>query len=528
MKRVLLWARMRPWLTAFLVILVLVLGFAVFRPKTKTEPALAPVARGTIQQTVSVTGSVTPVHDLNLGFQTGGQVSRVPAEVSQYVLAGQILAELAHGELSAQLAQARANLEAAQAKLDQLVRGSRPEDIATERATLAKAQQDLTNYYLTAWDTAQNAEILAEDAVRKQLDDLFTNDDQSNVTLSFSTSDSASQNIAQTGRFNSGIELNKWKKELQDLQVSFYPANGAAPTADPVLSKDLLSKARSHIAVIQNALSALATALSNSSNLASATLTTYRGVVTTARTNVNTAATDVSGLSDDISSQEATVLKTTRELDALLAGSDPEDIASQRAQVAQYEASVALVEAQLAKTILRSPIEGAVTKVDAKVGQAVAANQNLISVISVDRFQMEANVPEVDIAKIKVGDLANVTLDAYGEDVVFPAKVTAMDPAQTVVEGVSTYKTTLQFDRKDERVRPGMTANIDILGAKRENVLFIPARAVVSRDGKKFVRVYGSGEVQEREVSTGMRDSDGNIEVISGLSEGERVVRNPS
>ncbi len=528
MRKTLTWARRHPWLTAVLVILVLIIGFFVFRPKAKTVPALAAVTRGTIQQVVSVTGNTSPVHDLALAFPVSGQVSQVPARVGQRVSAGQVLAELSHTELSAQLAQAQANLQSAQAKLDQLMRGSRPEAIVTERATLAKAQQDLANYYLSAWDTAQNAEILAEDAVRKQLDSLFNNDEQSNVALSFSTSDSATQNSAQNGRFQSGIELNNWKRELEDAQAAFYPDTGAAPAANATLSKSILTKARGHLAIIQNMLSSLTTALGNATNLTDATLTAYRGVVTTARTNVNTAATNISGLSDSISSQEAAVAQTGSELDSMLAGSDPQDIAAQRAQVAQYEASVALVQAQLGKTVLRSPIDGVVTKQDAKIGQTVAANQSLVSVISADRLEMQANVTEVDIAKIHVGDPARITLDAYGEDVVWTAKVTAIDPAETIVEGVSTYKTTLQFDSLDERVKPGMTANIDIMGAKRENVLFVPARAIVSREGRKFVQVYRpDGTQSEQEVQTGLRGSDGNVEIVSGLLEGESVLRNP-
>ncbi len=528
MRKILAWPRRRPWLTVVLVVLILGIGFFVFRPKAKIVPALATVARGTIQQVVSVTGNTSPVHDLALAFQISGQVSQVPARVGERIPAGRVLAELSHAELSAQLAQAQANLQSAQAKLDQLLRGSRPEDISTERATLAKSEQDLANYYLSAWDAAQKAQILAEDAVRKQLDDLFTNDDQVNATLSFTSSDSAAQVLAQNSRFTTGIELSNWKKELQDAQPAFYPANSTSPSADPAFSKNILSRARSHLAVIQNGLTGLASALDNATNLSAATLTTYRGALTTARTNVNTAATNMSGLSDSISSQEAAVAKTRRELDAMLAGSDPQEIAAQRAQVAQNEAGVALVQAQLDKTVLRSPIAGVVTRQDAKIGQTVTANQNVVSVISADRLEVQANVTEVDIAKIHVGDSARITLDAYGEDVAWSAKVTAIDPAETLVEGVSTYKTTLLFDSLDERARPGMTANIDILGAQRENVLFIPARAVISREGRKFVRIYRSDDTQtEQEVQTGLRGSDGNIEIISGLLEGESVLRNP-
>jgi len=102
--------------------------------------------------------------------------------------------------------------------------------------------------------------------------------------------------------------------------------------------------------------------------------------------------------------------------------------------------------------------------------------------------------------------------------------VVKIDPAETIIEGVATYKTTLQFEKSDGRIKSGMTANIDISTDKRENVLVIPQRAVVSEGAGKFVMVdNGTSNPEKRKIETGLRGIDGNIEVISGLSEGEKI-----
>ncbi len=137
---------------------------------------------------------------------------------------------------------------------------------------------------------------------------------------------------------------------------------------------------------------------------------------------------------------------------------------------------------------------------------------------------ISAAVPEVDVAKITIGDKAEVTLDAYGDTTVFPAAVSSIDPAETVIEGVPTYKVTLYFNDRDERVRSGMTANLDILTERREGVFRIPSRAVTTKDGKKIVRVPDISGLREVVVETGLRGSDGSIEIVSGLSEGDEVV----
>ncbi len=101
-----------------------------------------------------------------------------------------------------------------------------------------------------------------------------------------------------------------------------------------------------------------------------------------------------------------------------------------------------------------------------------------------------------------------------------------IDPAETIIEGVATYKTTLQFSGNDERVKSGMTANIDILTAKAENVIAIPQRAVAQKEnGDKIVKILkDDGVVEERKVTTGLKGSDGNIEITEGIQEGEKII----
>ena len=106
----------------------------------------------------------------------------------------------------------------------------------------------------------------------------------------------------------------------------------------------------------------------------------------------------------------------------------------------------------------------------------------------------------------------------------FNATVAAIDPAETVRDGVSTYRTILKFTVTDQRVKSGMTANVTITAERRQDVISIPQGVVTSRDGKKFVRVLVGDEVVEREVTTGSVSSLGSIEITSGLSSGDVVV----
>jgi RND family efflux transporter MFP subunit len=202
----------------------------------------------------------------------------------------------------------------------------------------------------------------------------------------------------------------------------------------------------------------------------------------------------------------------------------PETINAQIATVEQMKANVLSITADLQKTILRAPIDGIITVQDAKEGQIVTVGVPVVSIISKDKLLIEAYIPEADIAKITLGDSASVTLDAYGDTVKFTARAMSVDPAETMIEGVATYKMKFQFNENDEKIKSGMTANIDIRTAKHDAVLSLPQRVLIRKDAGTFVQVLENEKIKEIPVQAGLRGSDGNTEITSGLTEGEKVV----
>ena len=291
--------------------------------------------------------------------------------------------------------------------------------------------------------------------------------------------------------------------ELLNLDESWRKLKGELDKLN-INSRDelneALSKGEIHLKAIRGFLFDIMDALEKANSLSASTLDSYKANVTTARTNINTASTNISGQKQSINLQNAIII-------------------SEEVSIGSYEASVGNIEAQIEKTVLRSPINGVVTKQGAKVGEIAAANIILVSILS-SIYEIETFIPEVDIAKVKVGNSVRATLDAYGKDAVFEARVISINPAETMVEGVATYKTILRFDSGDKPIKSGMTANLDILTAQKNNTLIVPQRAVTSANGDKFVN-NGATTIK---VITGLRGSDGNIEILEGLKEGDKIV----
>ncbi len=429
----------RPIFIIGTIVLVAIIGayFYFYGGETKSEFVI--VKRGDIISEVSVTGRVKPFKNVDLAFEKNGRISAVLSNVGDFVYAGQVLVRQDSSELSAQLSEAKA-------------------DLATKKAELNKSEIILNNYYSSIIDVLNDAYTNADDAVRKQADSMFSDGDSNAPKLIFSTTDSQAQTDSQNGRLLSKTELNDWRQEIAAL-------NSASSVAELDLA---LQKSQNHFVAIRDFLLKTMDALNKAYGLSQTTLDTYKASITTARTNINAVLTNITNQKQDIDSQKATV-------------------ASGEAAIKSYEASIENIEAQISKTVLYSPINGMVTKQDAKVGEIATAGTVLVSVMSTSQFEIEVNIPEVDIAKVKVGNSANATLDAYGNSVVFEVKVSAIDPAETVIEGVATYKTTLQFLKKDERIKSGMTGNVDVLSEKHSGVLIIPNRLVTEKIVKNLL-----------------------------------------
>lgn len=498
-----------------IIIGLLIGGYSYFtRVKNPTYDFVL-AKKGNLVQEVSVTGRVKPSESVNLAFESGGRVSAVYADVGKQVSSGEILVSLENDDLRAQLKQAEANIKAEQAKLDELKNGTRQEDIDVQKVKVENYKVALGDAKNNLIDKLQDAYTKSDDAVRNKTDQLFTNPKTENPQLtSLLVVDLQLETDLENGRLLIESKLIGWKSHLDEL----------------VISSDFsayLSEAKQNLNQIKDFLDEAGLAVNSATthtNLSQTVLDGWKSDVSTARTNINTAISNVTAAEEKLKTSQSSLDLAEQELKLKEAGTVPEEILAQEAKLSSVVASAESIQVKIQKTILRAPIEGIVTNQDAKVGEIVPANTAVVSIISASQFKIEANIPEADIAKVKISDLADVTLDAYGSDIVFPATVTAIDPAEKIIEGVATYKTTLQFTQKDERIKSGMTANVDIFTGRRDNVIVIPQRAVITKDGEKTVKVLDGKIIKEVKVKTGLGGSDGNIEVINGVKEGDKVV----
>ena len=130
--------------------------------------------------------------------------------------------------------------------------------------------------------------------------------------------------------------------------------------------------------------------------------------------------------------------------------------------------------------------------------------------------------PEVDIGRVAVGNNVAITIDAFpGEQ--FKGVVSYIDPAETIVDGVVNYKTTITFTNDDPRLRSGLTVNLFVETKHKDGVLIIPQYAVLETDQGTYALKQVSTQKTQVPITIGIRGEDGNVEVLTGLNEGDTI-----
>jgi RND family efflux transporter MFP subunit len=241
------------------------------------------------------------------------------------------------------------------------------------------------------------------------------------------------------------------------------------------------------------------------------------------KTSINATLSGITVLQQNIASLKLAVQTATDQLSVTTAAPTQEEIELAKAQLLSAQGQVDAAQAVVDNTILSAPFSGQVDKDNATVGQIVSPSVP-IATISNSNLEIDTDIPEIDMAGVKIGDEADVTLDAFGNTIVFPATIISVDSAPSVINGISAYGAKLKFNNSDNRIETGMTANINIISESKTNILIVPISAVIQKNNGYFVMVdNGNSQKESEEVTVGIHD-DKNIEITSGLKAGEKVL----
>lgn len=473
----------KKWYVSAGILAALLIGsYVVFGGNGNYETV--EVKKTEFRREVSVVGTVIPSQETNMAFEMSGRVVGIYKKVGDKVSEGDQILALESADIRSDLLKAQADYQAEVSELNKLKNNNSTTDLIAIKNEI------------------RNAYTVADDAIRTKTDQFFDDPNSRFPELKFFVSNYALEEELEDQRFAMGGILETWSEKIAQTESA---KNVSDLDMYAMVSKQNLNEILDYLKATSYALSLSET----STNVTQSDLDKYSNDVSSARTNINNALSDLNSAFEKVST-------------------NTQDIPYQESKVQSALANVQKIQAELAKNNIRAPFTGVLTKIDTEVGEIVGTTDSVISIISDNAFQIETFVPEVNIKDLKVGDVAQVRLDAFGKDETFEAKVISIEPAQTVRDGVSTYKTKFEFNQKDERIRSGMTANVVITTENRSDSIVLNPTLIYKKDGFDYVKVLVDKTVVEKQVTIGNFDATGNREIISGLSVGEKVLKNPN
>lgn len=200
----------------------------------------------------------------------------------------------------------------------------------------------------------------------------------------------------------------------------------------------------------------------------------------------------------------------------------PEQRENVKKDTAQARTQLAIAQAGWRKTQLIAPISGVVTAQNARVGEIMTGTA--LRIINPDTMRVEVLISETDVPKLSVGQQAELTFDAIG-NTTFDAHITRIDPEATIVQDVTYYKAILHLARYDDRMRPGMSVDVDFIVSQQHDVVTVPLRFVRADDTGNFVYVRNADDAtfDKRYIELGSEGDSGNVHIRSGLQDGEEI-----
>jgi len=583
------WKRFWFYTALILFLIISSIAFAKYRASQKPlEYETVKVEKGTLVQTVDATGNVNSANELDLRFEMNGTIKTIYKNTNAEVKKGDVIAELSAGDLDASVARASAQVTKAKADLNKQLAGDTTAYLSGLEAQLAKAKADLSQIEATNSKVVSNAESdlknaennlkLSEGGEQSQIvQDVY----QDLKSLLFTIQDGISSGLTEADNIlgmdnklvNDEFETylgiinvqtkstaeNKYQsaknaKTSLDSAITNLIANSTQTTLDATANQ-----ASSALLSMKDLLISVSTLLDSTlpvGNLSITELSTYKTDIQTERTNISTQYTNlinqiqaVNTAKNSYTTYKIAYDKALIELTNIQRKADADKLAYEalvrqaeanyndaknpprEVDVATYRAMLLSAQADLQQAIsnrnkakLVAPTDGVIGKMERKIGEYVSSQDSVAKLLS-PHFEVKVDIPETDITKITLGDTVTVTLDAFGEDVKFEAKVDEIEKGETIIQDVVYYTVTVTLaDTKEYEILNGMTADAIFYTAKKEDVLFIPQRVVRSEGANKFVRVLENTISKDVPVTLGLRGDGGMVEIITGLNEGQDVI----
>lgn len=436
-------------ISGVLVVLLLFGGLVGYRIKERnkkqeelknTKPPATAVSvilaqKGNIAETFSTTGTIISQSEVNVIPKVSGRLLSLSIEEGMSVRAGQVIGQVEHTEIDAQIAQARAQASIAQSNLELLQNGPLNTQIAQAAASVNQSQSMVTQ-----------------------------------ATVSVKQAEAALSQ-ARVNYKHTESEYNRYKSLVDQ---------GAIPSQQ---------------------------------------IETFKTQLDVSKEQVKSAQQQVMSVKQQVNTYRQQVASAQAALQQLKDGNRPEQINSGKGQIEQANASIKLLEAQLANYTITSPINGVITKKNAEIGSMVSMSNPIATVSKSSNPDLEMYIPEKQILKVKVGQVVDIESTAF-PDKTIKLKIREISPVVDLQTRLIKVKGAISSDLP---LKIGMSFDCKIILNENSGSIILPAEAVLIQNNKKVVYIAINNKVQEKTVLIGLQ-TPSQVEIKSGINISDKVI----
>ena len=454
---------------------------------------------------VDAIGEVEALQQIDLKSQIAERIKSIKVSIGQRVSRGQVLIEFDSTQLQAQLDQGKANLEAEKARLNELEKGTRTEEVQLQEVRVANAKTALGEAEKSYINATRDSYTKADDIVHNTIDQFFTDIDTIRPITIFPISNPQLKTDLEADRFVLENTLNAWKTLIDELSKESDFSLYADTTRENLL---FLRSFSEDLALAVNNINATFT-------LTQATIDAWKASVSGIRGSVNMSIASFSAAEEKLNNVQSGLTLAEKELVLKKAGSRDDQILSQEARVKSAEALVKNYEAQAARASITSPISGVVSVIPVRVGELINPGQSVISVINPGSSQVKAYINSKDLKLIQQGSRAVIENSIEG---VVSKVAPSIDPTTRKIEVIVAV-----LDQGNSDLVIGQFANVRIQIAeelKQQDLFFLPLQAIKVEPDNAFVYTVDSEQkIVQHRVVLGRVIGD-SIEVVEGVERG--------
>jgi RND family efflux transporter MFP subunit len=351
------------------------------------------------------------------------------------------------------------------------------------------------------------------------------------------------QVLAAVSAFDAAIAANAdtaaASQQLATAQVAYTTAASRLTSAIDAPNGQITS-AQSSTTSAQNSLNTLNATVDTTLNAARTDIATLLVILTGetqgatyAKNKITQVGTAFSTINDAVSGSYVTAVQNLASAQVRAAQSlqsaqtsinnQPANVQSAQNSLNNAQTAVATAQNNLDNALIKATVAGVVTTISAQVGENVTSNSTtgFIVLANTGSMALHGTIGEADVVKLKIGQVATVTVDAVGT-AKMTGTVTSLDPVATIASGVPVYGVDVTIDLPSQTVKPGMSGTAQVILASSPNTLTVPNLAVKTASGRRYLTLVKDGKQVDTDVTFGI-SNDTVTEVLTGVQEGDVV-----